>query len=81
MRGERTQVADSVQLRLRDYVTDVEVIPGSSIKAGSEVLDPLKHNIVIACSKEDNELVRQARKVHRNLELTLLPATPDLKVE
>ena len=81
MRGERIQVADSVQLRLRDYVTDVEVIPGSSIKAGSEVLDPLKHNIVIACSKEDNELVKQVRKGHRNLELTLLPATPDLKVE
>jgi hypothetical protein len=81
MRGERVQVSDSVQLRLRDYVTDVEVIPGSSVKAGSEVLDPLKHNIVIACSKEDNELVRQVKKGHRNLEMTLLPATPILKAE
>jgi hypothetical protein len=81
MRGERIQVAESVQQRLRDYVTDVEVIPGSSIKAGSEVLDPLKHNIVITCSKEDNELVRQSRKGHRNLEMTLLPATPSLKQE
>ena len=29
MRGERLQVAESIQQRLRDYVTDVEVVSGS----------------------------------------------------
>ena len=81
MRGERLQMAESVQQRLRDYVTDVEVVPASKMKAGSEVLDPLKHNVVIACSKEDYETLRQAKKSHRNLEMTLLSATPSLKRE
>ena len=81
MRGERLQMADSVQQRLRDYVTDVEVVPGSSMKTSSEVLDPLKHNVVIACSKEDYESVKVAKKGHRNLEMTLLQATPSLRRE
>ncbi len=81
MRGERLQMADSVQQRLRDYVTDVEALPGSNMKGGLEVLDPLKHNVVIACSKEDHEAVKLARKGHRNLEVTVLLATPSLTRE
>jgi hypothetical protein len=81
MRGERLQMAESVQQRLRDYVTDVEVLPGSNVKGGSEVLDPLKHNIVIVCSKEDEEAVKQAKKGHRNLEMTIISATPGLTRE
>lgn len=81
MRGERLQMAESIQQRLRDYVTDVEVMPGSRIRSGAEALDPLKHNVVIACSKEDHESVLHARKSHRNLEMTLLLATPSLKRE
>ena len=81
MRGERLHLAESIQQRLRDYVTDVEVVPGKRMSAGSEVLDPLKHNVVIACSKQDNEAVRQAKKGHRNLEMTLLHATPSLRRE
>ncbi len=81
MRGERLQVADSIQQRLRDYVTDVEVISSSKLRGGSEALDPLKHNVVIACSKEDHEALKQARKGQRNLEVTLISATPSLKRE
>jgi hypothetical protein len=81
MRGERLQMADSVQQRLRDYVTDVGVLPGSRIRAGADVLDPLKHNVVIACSAEDYESVKQARKRHGSLEMTLLHATPSLRRE
>ncbi|MBI3858661.1 MAG: hypothetical protein HY296_00255 [Thaumarchaeota archaeon] len=79
MRGERLQLADSIQQRLRDYVTDVEVIPGSKVRGGGEVLDPLKHNVLIACSKEDHESVKQVRKGHRDLGLTIVLATPGLK--
>lgn len=81
MRGERLQMAESIQQRLRDYVTDVEILPGSRIRAGSEALDPLKHNVVIACSKEDHEAVVQAKKTHRNLEMTLVLAIPSLRRE
>jgi hypothetical protein len=81
MRGERLQVADNVQQRLRDYVTDVEIIPGARMKGGSEALDPLKHNVVIACSKEDYEAVKTAKKGHRNVEMTVLLAVPCLKRE
>ncbi len=81
MRGERLQMAESVQQRLRDYVTDVEVVSGSNMRAGSEALDPLKHNVVIACSKEDHESLKQLRKSQRNTEMTLLLATPGLKRE
>lgn len=81
MRGERLQMAESVQQRLRDYVTDVGVLPGSSIRAGADVLDPLKHNVVIACSKEDYEAAKQARKGRASLEMTLLHATPSLRRE
>jgi len=81
MRGERQQVAESIQQRLRDYVTDVNIIPGSELRGGSEVVDPLKHNVLIACSKEDQEAARQVRKGHRSIEMTLVSATPALKRE
>ncbi len=81
MRGERLQMAESVQQRLRDYVTDVAVVSGLNIKGGPEALDPLKHNVVIVCSKEDHEYLRQAKRGHRNLEMTLLLAVPSLKRE
>jgi hypothetical protein len=81
MRGERLQVAESIQQRLRDYVTDVNIIPGSELKGGSEVIDPLKHNVLIACSKEDQEAAKQAKKGRRSVELTLVSATPALKRE
>ena len=79
MRGERLQVAESIQQRLRDYVTDVDVISGSRLRGGSELLDPLKHNVVIVCSKEDQEALKQARKGQRNIEMTLISATPTLR--
>jgi hypothetical protein len=81
MRGERQQVAASIQQRLRDYVTDVNIISGSELKGGSDVVDPLKHNVLIACSREDQEAAKQVKKGHRNIEMTLVSATPALKRE
>ncbi len=81
MRGERLQVAESIQQRLRDYVTDVDVISGSKLRGGSELLDPLKHNVVIVCSKEDQEALKLARKGQRNVEMTTISATPSLRRE
>ncbi|HMD79553.1 MAG TPA: hypothetical protein VKF39_06190 [Nitrososphaerales archaeon] len=81
MRGERLQVAESIQQRLRDYVTDVEVVSGQKLRGGSELLDPLKHNVVIVCSKEDSEALKQVRKGQRDVEMTTISATPTLKRE
>jgi len=81
MRGERLQVAESVQQRLRDYVTDVELASRSKGRGGVELLDPLKHNVVIVCSKEDWDLMKQARKEQRSVETTVLLATPSLSRE
>ncbi|MDG7007623.1 MAG: hypothetical protein JRN06_05210 [Nitrososphaerota archaeon] len=78
MRGERLQVAENIQQRLRDYVTDVEVISRPRGKGGSELLNPLKHNVVIVCSKEDWEVTKQAKKDQRSVETTVLLATPSL---
>jgi hypothetical protein len=81
MRGERLQMAEGVQQRLRDYVTDVGIVSGQSLRGGPDVLDPMKHNVVIVCSRDDHECLRQAKKVRRNMEMTLLLATPSLKRE
>lgn len=81
MRGERLQLAENIQQRLRDYVTDVEIVAGSKMRGGSEFLDPLKHNVLVACSKEDLEAVKHAKKGHRDLDLTLVLATPGLRRE
>jgi len=81
MRGERQQVAEGIQQRLRDYVTDVNIVPGAELKGSTDALDPLKHNVLVACSKDDQEAARQARKGHRSAEITLVSATPALKRE
>jgi len=78
MRGERLQVSENIQQRLRDYVTDVDVVSRPRGKGGSDLLDPLKHNVVIVCSKEDWEVMKQARKEQRSVETTVLLATPGL---
>ena len=78
MRGERLQVAENIQQRLRDYVTDVDIVSRPKGRGGSELLDPLKHNVVIVCSKEDWDVMKQARKEQRSVETTVLSATPGL---
>lgn len=79
MRADRIQVASGIQQRLRDYVTDVEIVSGLKTRGGAETLDPLKHNVVIVCSAEDHDFLRQAKKGLRNVETTVLHATPGLK--
>jgi hypothetical protein len=78
IRGERLQVAESIQQRLRDYVTDVDIVSRARGKGGAEILDPLKHNVVIVCSKDDWDLMKQVRKEQRSVESTVLSATPSL---
>ena len=79
MRGDRIQMSNAIQQRLRDYVTDVEVVSGAKTRGGAEALDPLKHNVIIVCSAEDEQLLRQAKKGLRNVETTVLTATPSLR--
>jgi hypothetical protein len=81
MRGERLQVAESIQQRLRDYVTDVDVVSRPKGRGGAELLDPLKHNVVIVCSKEDQDSMKAARKEQRSAETTVIFATPALNRE
>ena len=81
MRGERLQVAESIQQRLRDYVTDVDIVSRSKGKGGGDLLDPLKHNVVIVCSRDDWELMKLAKKEQRSVETTVLSATPSLTRE
>lgn len=81
MRGERLQVAESIQQRLRDYVTDVDVVSRSKSGGGMELLDPLKHNVVIVCSKDDWDVMKRAKKEQTSVETTILFATPSLKRE
>jgi hypothetical protein len=81
MRADRLQMAESIQQRLRDYVTDVDVIAGSKIIGSTDSLDPLKYNLVIVCSEKDRDFLRQAKKGRRNVEMTSLLATPSLKRE
>ncbi|HKT22175.1 MAG TPA: hypothetical protein VJR06_06170, partial [Nitrososphaerales archaeon] len=79
MRGERLQVAESIQQRLRDYVTDVGIVSGSRIKGGPGVFDPLKHNVVIVCSKEDQDSFKAMKKGLGDVEVTVISATPALR--
>jgi hypothetical protein len=81
MRGERLQVAESIQQRLRDYVTDVEIVSRPRGRGGAELLDPLKHNVVIVCSEDDREIMKLARKEQRSVETTVISATPSLNRE
>lgn len=80
MRADRLQMAEGIQQRLRDYVTDVEIVRNPRI-GGSEVLDSLKHNLVIACSRSDYESLKQFKKGHRDAEITVVLATPSLRKE
>jgi 6-pyruvoyl-tetrahydropterin synthase len=79
MRADRIQMANGIQQRLRDYVTDVEVVSGSKTRGGAETLDPLKHNVTIVCSSEDYDFLKQAKKGLRNVETTVVLATPSLR--
>jgi len=81
IRSERLQMAESIVQRLRDYVSDVETVSGEKLKAGSEAFDSQKHNLVIVCSKSDQESVNQSRKKARGIEVSLLRATPGLQRE
>jgi len=81
MRGERLQVAESIQQRLRDYVTDVDIVSRAKGKGGADLLDPLKHNVVIVCSKDDWDLMKLAKKEQRSVETTVISATPGLSRE
>jgi hypothetical protein len=75
MRSDRMQMAENIQQRLKDYVTDVELVKNST--RNTKVLDPLKHNVVIVCSKEDHEAIKQ---IGRGFEAqtTVILATPSL---
>ena len=81
MRGERLQVADSVQQRLRDYVTDVDVVSRPKGRGGVDLLDPLNHNVDIVCSKDDWDQMKLARREQRSVETTVISATPGLSKE
>lgn len=78
MRPDRLQMAEGIQQRLRDYVTDVQIV--GSAAAGREVLDSLKHNVVIACSQKDHDSLRSLRG-NRLAETTVIRATPSLARE
>ena len=78
MRGERLQVAESIQQRLRDYVTDVDIVSRPKGRGGAGLLDPLKHNVIIVCSKDDWDVMKQAKKEQRSVETTVLSATAGL---
>jgi len=79
IRSERLQMADGIVQRLRDYVSDVETVSGATLKAGSEVFDSQKHNLVIVCSGEDQQAVEKSKKSARGVEMSLLRATPGLR--
>ncbi|MDG6898564.1 MAG: hypothetical protein JRN24_02370 [Nitrososphaerota archaeon] len=81
MRGNKLQLAEGMQQRLRDYVTDVAALSGQKAVGSTDALDPLKYNLAIVCSEKDREALKLARKGKRNLELTSLLATPSLRRE
>jgi len=80
MRADRMQMAEGIQQRLRDYVTDVEIVRNSRVDS-AEAFDSLKHNVAIACSKPDYETLKQFKKGHRDAEITVVLATPSLRKE
>lgn len=81
MRADRLFLAQSIQQRLRDYVTDVEIADGFSLLSGMGVLDPLKNNLVIVCSRDDMESLKKVRKGGRGVDMFVLSATPRLMKE
>ncbi|MBI3116739.1 MAG: hypothetical protein HYZ12_05305, partial [Thaumarchaeota archaeon] len=81
MKADRLQTAVGMVERMRDYVTDVEHAQSSTFGQGAQVLNPYKHNIVIACSAADYEWVKGLRKTNRGVETSILKATPSLETE
>jgi hypothetical protein len=82
MRPDRLQMAESIQQRLRDYVTDVEIVSGPWKEGGSDVvLDSLKHNVVLACSRSDYESLKQSKRGRGNTDTTVVVATAALRRE
>ena len=80
MRNDRLQMAGGIQQRLKDYVTDVDIVGSARLTAGGEVLDPLKHNVVIVCSKHGYESIKKS-KGRRGVDVTVIRASPSLKRE
>jgi hypothetical protein len=80
MRNDRLQMAGGIQQRLKDYVTDVDIVGSTRLTAGGEVLDPLKHNVVIVCSKYGYESIKKS-KGRRGVDVTVIRASPSLKRE
>lgn len=81
MKADRLQTAVGMVERMRDYVTDVEHAQSSTFGQSAQVLNPYKHNIVIACSAADYEWVKGLRKTNRGVENSILKATPSLETE
>ncbi len=81
MRADRPQMAESIQQRLKDYVTDVDIVANSRLNGISDIIDTMKHNVVIACSKEDYETFKQIRRSHAGSDATVIRATPWLTRE
>jgi hypothetical protein len=81
MRADRIQMAESIQQRLRDYVTDVEIVKSPRTGGESDFFDSLKHNVVVVCSRADLETLKQLKRGHREAETTVILATPSLRRE
>jgi hypothetical protein len=81
MRNDRFQIAQDVVQRLRDYVTDVQLLRGKQLSQEVEPFEPSKHNIAIACSKGDYDLLKQMKKTIRGIDLSIFRATPELTRE
>jgi UDP-N-acetyl-D-mannosaminuronate dehydrogenase len=78
VRNDRLQMAEDIVQRLRDYVTDVQLFRGKQLSQEVEPFESSKHNIAIACSKNDYDLIKQMKKTIRGVDVTIFRATPDL---
>jgi hypothetical protein len=81
LKASRTKISllwNLDKYEMRGERLHVDVISRPRGKGGSDLLDPLKHNVVIVCSKEDSEVMKQARKEQRSVETTVLSATTSL---
>lgn len=76
IRPDRIFVSESIVQRLRDYVTDVNIVSSSTLRTGIDSFDKLKSNIVVLCSDKDAEEFMHLHR--RNGEMIILHAKPDL---